>query len=111
MISYTTGNEHSPTQLSGRIALTIGDDGAAKLDHWSMFDGHAAWTGDVDPAVVESLRAALSRAGFPDAPRRDLIPDEATHRLEVDGAFAELADGVARQSDDYREAFAILGSL
>lgn len=63
-IFFATGDEHSPNDSHGRIALMIDADGTALLEHFTQ-GGHHAWTGRMDPAHVEQIKSAAARAGFP----------------------------------------------
>ena len=92
-IRYSTGSEHSPADPWGRSELAIEPGGRARLDHhFSRGRPARAWTGQVDPAALAALRAALHEAGFPAVPGPGpLPPDAAVRRLAVE------ADGTAQQ--------------
>jgi len=92
-IRYSTGNEHSPADPWGRSELAIEPGGRARLDHYFSRGRPArAWTGQVDPAALIALEAALHEAGFPAVPGPGLLPPDATvRRLAVE------AGGAARQ--------------
>jgi uncharacterized protein YjbI with pentapeptide repeats len=93
-IRYRAGNEHNPSDPFGRSELVLHADGRARLDHhFSRQRRTAAWTGQVDPAAVGALFAALDEAGFPAAPGPGggLPPDSTIRTLIVE------ADGDARQ--------------
>ena len=92
-LRYSTGNEHSPADPWGRSELAIAPGGRARLDHYFSRGRPArAWTGQVDPAALAALAAALDEAGFPAVPGPALLPPDATvRRLVVE------AGGVTRQ--------------
>jgi hypothetical protein len=69
LLTYSVGNERNPGDPWGRSELVIAADGSARLDHYfSRAGGAGGWTGQVDATVLEALRSALERAGFPAAP-------------------------------------------
>jgi hypothetical protein len=92
-IRYSTGSEHSPADPWGRSELAIEPGGGARLDHYFSRGRPArAWTGQVDPAALAALRAALHEAGFPAVPGPGPLPPDATVRRLV-----VAADGTAQQ--------------
>lgn len=114
-IRYSVGNEHNPGDPWGRSELVIRADGSARLHHHFSRSGRSrAWSGDIDPAALDELTAALDRAGFPVVPPEPPLPPDSTlRRLTV-----EEADGAARQAlvswhrtsslPGYAEAFGLL---
>lgn len=67
-IFFAVGNEHSPSDPHGRIALTIGTDGTAHLEHFTQ-GGWRAWSGRMDPARVQEIQLAAVSGGFPWPPQ------------------------------------------
>ena len=63
-VHFSTGNEHAPDDPFGRIVLELDDDGHAKLDHFSR-TGNGSWTGQMEPAELQRVVAAMKRGGFP----------------------------------------------
>jgi hypothetical protein len=113
-IEYATGLENAPGDPFGRTELVIEPDGAARLEHRHV-GRHRAWTGRIDPQVLERLQAALERAGFPNVARHP-VPAGATIRTlvaERDGSRegVHVAWHAAKDLPGYDEAFAILDSL
>src|SRR4051812_19672238 len=99
-LSYSVGNEHSPTDPWGRSVLVIDAGGAVRLDHhFSRFRGVAAWTGVVAGEVLLEVWAAVERAGFPAAAGGPFVPDSRIGRLSIEGATAYLGDGVTGYAD------------
>jgi hypothetical protein len=98
-VRYSVGNEHNPGDPWGRSELVIHADGSARLDHhFSRGREPRAWTGQVDPAALGELLAALRRAGFPAVPPMPALPPGATLRrlaLEANGTAGRAADGTA----------------
>ena len=112
---YTIGNEHSPSDPFGRIVLTLEDDGAAQLELHSR-SGSGAWTGQVDRAVIEQIRAELARSMFPEVPNDQPIPaGSAMRQVEVvtgdEPQYAMLTETEGNRLEGYKEAFALLDSL
>ena len=112
-LRYSAGNEHSPTDPWGRSELVIQPDGRARLDHhFSRRRGTRVWTGRVDTGTLAGLWAGLARAGFPAAPRPQLVPDATVCQLTV--LAREVPEqvtmdcGVAQSLPGYGEALAIL---
>jgi hypothetical protein len=93
-IRYKVGNENNPSDPWGRSELVIHADGSARLDHYFSRRGPLrAWTGRVDAAALDELRAALGQAGFPAVPSAGPLPSGAAVRwLTVE------AGGTARQA-------------
>jgi|tagenome__1003787_1003787.scaffolds.fasta_scaffold20783520_2 hypothetical protein len=111
---FTMGNEHNPSDPFGRVVLTADDENRLALEHHSR-TGDAAYTADLGPGVLDEIRAALHRGGFPDVPRRP-IPAGATMReleLVTDGEpqYAMVEDFLGKELEGYRDAFAILDSI
>jgi hypothetical protein len=121
-IRYQVGNEHSPTDRLGRSELVIHPDGTARLDQFFARPGTpatpgtpdtpgvtGAWTGRIDPAALDRLRAELARAGSPDSTVRSLTIESggdsvsafvAWHQTSSLPGYAEafdIIDGVIRQ--------------
>jgi hypothetical protein len=114
-IWFSTGNEHAPDDPFGRIVLEIDDDGAAKLEHF-VRTGDGAWTGRMDPAQLQRLRAAMERGGFPNPPPHPMpVPGATIFELELDDGsgpktlMMPLRD--AAKVDGYGEALEILQSF
>jgi hypothetical protein len=83
-IYFSTGNEHAPDDPFGRIVLEIADDGSAKLDLFSR-TGNEAWTGQMAPAELERVVAAMKRGGFPERPPHPMpVPGTTMIELELD---------------------------
>jgi hypothetical protein len=111
---FTIGNEHNPGDPFGRVVLTIDDANHLVLEHYAR-QGNSSCTADVGAGVVDDIRAALARGGFPQVPRHQ-IPAGATMRqleLVTDGEpqYAMVEDFFGKQLEGYRDAFAILDSL
>jgi hypothetical protein len=113
-VRYSVGNEHNPGDPWGRSELVIHDDGSARLDHhFSRGQEPRAWTGQVDPAALGELLAALRRAGFPAVPPMPALPPGATLRrlaLEANGAAQQalVSWHHAPSMPGYAEAFDLL---
>jgi hypothetical protein len=113
-LRYSAGNEHSPADPWGRSELVIQPDGRARLDHhFSRGRGTRVWTARVGAGTLAALWAALARAGFPAAPRPQLVPDATVCQLTV------LAGEVSQQvvmdrghaPPGYGEAFGLLDQV
>jgi hypothetical protein len=98
VLRYSAGNEHNPADPWGRSELTVRGDGRAELEqHHSRRAGTSAWGGQVDPAALDALWAALDQAGFPaPPPARPVPPDSVIRRLTVEAEGAEGAEGAAQ---------------
>jgi hypothetical protein len=116
-IRYSTGNEHSPADPWGRSELAIEPGGRARLDHYFSRGRPArAWTGQVDPAALGALRAALRQAGFPAVPGPGPLPPDATVRhlvVEAGGAAQQVRLGRHQTPSlaGYATAFDILDGV
>jgi hypothetical protein len=115
-LRYSAGNEHSPTDPWGRSELVIQPDGRARLDHhFSRSRGTRVWTGRVGAGTLAALWAALVRAGFPAAPRPQLVPDATVCQLTVlAGGVPEQVTmdcGQARSLPGYGDAFGLLDQV
>jgi hypothetical protein len=111
---FSTGNEHAPDDPFGRIVLEIDDAGNAKLDHFSRA-GNGSWSGQMEPAELERLVAALKRGGFPERPPHEMpAPGTAMIELELDegnGPVTLMVPlPVAEAHDGYDEALEQLQS-
>jgi hypothetical protein len=111
---FTIGNEHNPGDPFGRVVITIDDAGHVVLEHYSR-QGNATYTADAEPGVIDEIRAALARGGFPDVPRHQIPAGAAMRQLELvtDGEpqYAMVYDSFGMQLEGYKDAFAILDSL
>jgi hypothetical protein len=115
-LRYSAGNEHSPTDPWGRSELVIQPDGRARFDHhYSRERGTRVWVGQVDAGTLTALWDALAGAGFPAAPRPQLVPDATVCQLTATaGELSEqvaMDRGAARSLPGYSEAFAILDKV
>ena len=116
-IRYSTGSEHSPADPWGRSELVIEPGGRARLDHYFSRGRPArAWTGQVVPAALIALEAALHEAGFPAVPGPGLLPPDATVRrlaVEAGGAARQVSLGwhQAPSLAGYATAFDILDGV
>jgi hypothetical protein len=115
-LRYSAGNEHSPTDPWGRSELVIQPDGRARLDHhYSRERGTRVWVGQVDAGTLTALWDALAGAGFPAAPRPQLVPDATVRQLTVQAGPAPgqvtLEYHRAQTLPRYSEAFAIIDRL
>ena len=116
-IGYSVGNENNPGDPWGRSELVIHADGSARLDHHFSRRGPArAWTGRVDAAALDELRAALGRAGFPAVPAAGpLPPGAAVRRLTVGtgGTVRQAAVSWDHTSSlpGYAEAFDLIDAV
>jgi hypothetical protein len=117
VLRYSVGNEHNPADPWGRSELAIQGDGAARLDqHFSRRRPARAWTGRVQPAALEALRAALDRAGFPAVPGPLTVPpDTSLRRLTAESGDgcqqAVVAGHQALSRPGYAEAFDLLDGV
>ena len=110
---YEAGNEHSPTDPFGRVTLDLDGQGALRLDHHG-WDGHRAWTAQVDQDFTARLERALRAAGFPTAPMIMPQPGARLRRLRVTGAPAGevlLPWHDALRLPGYEAAFGLLDGL
>jgi hypothetical protein len=117
VLRYSVGNENNPADPWGRSELAIQGDGTARLDHhFSRRRQARAWTGRVEPAALEALRAALDRAGFPVVPGpQPVAPDTSLRRLtaESDDGSQQAIVGwhQAPSLPGYAEAFDLLDGM
>jgi hypothetical protein len=117
VLRYSVGNESNPADPWGRSELVIQGDGTARLDHhFSRRRQARAWTGRIEPAALEALRAALDRAGFPAVPRPlPVAPDTSLRRLTVEwdgGSQQAIVDWHQAPSlPGYAEAFDLLDGV
>jgi hypothetical protein len=120
-LHYSAGDEHSPTDPWGRSELVIEPGGRTRLDHhFSRGRGTRVWTGQTDAGTVAALWDALARAGFPAAPRPQLVPGATVCRLTVlagGGLAGEVSEqvtldcGQARSLPGYGEALGLLDQV
>jgi len=116
VLRYNVGNEHDPGDPWGRSELVIDPDGTARLEHhFSRSQTVGAWAGHVDAAALETLWAALERAGFPAAPVTPLTPGASPRKLvvETDGVSEQAIIGYHQASSlsGYAEAFDLLDAI
>jgi hypothetical protein len=64
-LTYDVGHEHNPSNPFGKTVLTVGGDGALRLEQRIAGAFFRTWTGRLEPSVVDELRGHLGRAGFP----------------------------------------------
>ena len=86
LLTYRVGNENSPSDPWGRSELAVHPDGSVWLEHhFSRRGGTKSWLGQVKPATVETLGAALERAGFgePEGKKGALVPGTTLRELTV----------------------------
>jgi hypothetical protein len=112
---YTVGNESSPGDPFGRVALTVDGSGAAELEHYSR-EGNGHWAGTVADGVLDRVKAELARAGFPNVPAHPVPGGSAMRQVELaaddhEPQYAIMTEQFGRETEGYREAFAILDSL
>ncbi|MDA0179051.1 hypothetical protein OJ997_01995 [Solirubrobacter phytolaccae] len=107
-IFFAVGDERSPSDPWGRIALTIGKDGVAYLEHL-MGGDRRMWSGRMDPAQIEEIKALAVRGGFP-WPPQGVMPVMGSIVFELElpelddsrSLMMSLRDAAA--VDGYREA-------
>jgi hypothetical protein len=112
-LTYTAGNEHNPTDPFGRTILVVEATGAVQLDHHQR-TGSAAYSSQLEPAVLVRLGTALRASSFPHQPRDPIPPDSLICLLvvELDGVQqrASFAWQAARQQG-YDELLDVLDGL
>ena len=107
-IFFAVGDERSPSDPWGRIALTIGTDGTAYLEHLMAGTRHT-WSGRMDPAQIERIKSLAVRGGFPWPPQGVMpIMGSIVFELELpeldDSRSLMMSLRDAAAVDGYREA-------
>lgn len=85
-VRYQVGNEHSPTDHSGRFILDLDADGGLRVEHRSWEGPVRAWTAVTGPSLRYKLGRALGATGFPAPPDLPMpVPDMRIRQLAVSG--------------------------
>ncbi|MGM0574845.1 MAG: FHA domain-containing protein [Myxococcota bacterium] len=97
-----------------REEVTVFGDGEARLELQDA-DLKTSYEGRVRLPLVEALLDALLRAGFPDAPKKAVGPDETPVEIAAfqdnDRASLRLGRRGLNRSEDYREAVELFRAL
>jgi hypothetical protein len=113
-LTYSAGNEHSPTDPFGRTELLVEAGGAARLDHHER-GRHRAWRGRVSAEALDRLAAALDASGFPETPGEPFVACSTIRRVVVERGrerlTAELEWHAPPRLPGYDELFTVLDSL
>lgn len=116
-IDYTAGNEHSPTDRSGRVAVRIGPDATADVELFAWTGERRDWTAVLDPSVLTRLADGLRAAHFPSTPAFRPMAGARMARIAVTGN-ADGADGAVliphregSQTVGYADVLAVLDGL
>ena len=114
-IEYGVGNPQNPGNPFGRIELTLGGDGSARLVQLRMGGAREEWRASIDPAVLMSILETLAHAGFPRVPVHP-VPAGTTFReltvvIDDDHRRADVAWHSVADLPGYREAFSMLDSI
>jgi hypothetical protein len=114
-VRYEIGNEHSPTDHSGRFLLDLDTDGALRVEHRSWEGPVRVWTASAGPSLRYKLGRVLGAAGFPTPPALPPPPPGSRMRaLTVTGTpdgSVLLPAREAAEVPGYAEVFALLDGL
>ncbi|MCK6522738.1 hypothetical protein L6R49_15010 [Myxococcota bacterium] len=102
-MQFSLGVEQPEDPTFGRIEVTLWPDGEL-LVAGRQRGAQAVWEATLGPNVMEELRVALRRGGWPRLPNHTIISEETLAVLEVRGA-----EGVERAAFDYYTGMRLSG--
>jgi hypothetical protein len=113
-VRYQIGNEHSPTDRSGRYILDLDGDGALRVEHRSWEGPVRAWVATAAPSLRYKLGRALGTAGFPAEPEVGMpVPGTRMRALVVSGGpdGSVLVPQAALEVPSWGALFSLLDGL